>query len=269
MDPNLKHKLFIHNKYTIWYFKIINSEILKNHEYSEKHHIIPKSLGGTNEKTNIAKISAKAHFICHHLLTKMTTNNAKQKMWLAFKSLLMGNKFQTSRYTKINSTTFAELRKQYSLIMSEKMKNRKFSDETKKKMSISQINSCAKRGYGLSKGLIRTNETKRKISEANKGKRSWLGLTHSNKTKEKFSEIAKNRNPLHNEKISNSLKGNIPWNKNKTLSNEQKIKLSGPKTEEHKLAMRKPKTKEMCPYCLKITSKNNRYHFSNCKLKPL
>lgn len=39
--------------------------------YVEKHHIVPRSLGGTNEKTNIVTLTAREHFVCHLLLAKM------------------------------------------------------------------------------------------------------------------------------------------------------------------------------------------------------
>jgi hypothetical protein len=38
--------------------------------YVEKHHIIPKCLGGLNNKDNIIKLTAKEHFICHRLLVE-------------------------------------------------------------------------------------------------------------------------------------------------------------------------------------------------------
>jgi 5-methylcytosine-specific restriction endonuclease McrA len=58
--------LFIDNKYTNWYNSIIDSarnRILEG--YSENHHIIPKSLGGSNDKSNIVALTAREHFICH------------------------------------------------------------------------------------------------------------------------------------------------------------------------------------------------------------
>jgi hypothetical protein len=66
--------LFIDNKYTHTYYKIIErskSRIIPY--YTEKHHIIPKSLGGSNKKDNLALLTAREHFICHLLLTKMTS----------------------------------------------------------------------------------------------------------------------------------------------------------------------------------------------------
>lgn len=36
----------------------------------ERHHIIPKSIGGTNDTSNIAILTYREHFIAHWLLTK-------------------------------------------------------------------------------------------------------------------------------------------------------------------------------------------------------
>jgi hypothetical protein len=49
------NNLFLENKYSKWYFSIIEKSQSNNESYLEKHHIIPKSLGGTNLSSNIAK----------------------------------------------------------------------------------------------------------------------------------------------------------------------------------------------------------------------
>lgn len=43
--------------------------------YTEKHHIIPRCLGGSNEQINIAVLTAREHYIAHLLLTKMTDDH--------------------------------------------------------------------------------------------------------------------------------------------------------------------------------------------------
>jgi hypothetical protein len=42
--------------------------------YYELHHIIPKSMGGGNEKDNLIYLSGRAHFIAHWLLYKIHDN---------------------------------------------------------------------------------------------------------------------------------------------------------------------------------------------------
>ena len=75
--------IFINNKYTKCYYSIISkahSRVLPKETYTERHHIIPKSLGGSNLKNNLVKLTAREHFICHLLLTKMTEGENKMKM---------------------------------------------------------------------------------------------------------------------------------------------------------------------------------------------
>ena len=84
--------IFIDNKYTKWYFNIIANakSRISVDGYIEKHHIIPKSLGGNNTKENIIALSAKEHFICHLLLPKMTAGLNKRKMSFASNMMLCG-----------------------------------------------------------------------------------------------------------------------------------------------------------------------------------
>ena len=64
------------------YQKIYNSIIERSKNrtttgYIEKHHIIPKCLGGSDSKDNIVKLYPQEHFICHILLIKIYPNNHK------------------------------------------------------------------------------------------------------------------------------------------------------------------------------------------------
>lgn len=45
--------------------------------YSEKHHIIPRCLGGTDDDTNLVKLTPEEHYICHQLLVKIYPGNHK------------------------------------------------------------------------------------------------------------------------------------------------------------------------------------------------
>lgn len=83
--------MYLQNKYTLIYYRIIDrARFRKIKGYIEKHHIIPKSLGGSNNKSNIVSLTAKEHFICHMLLTKMVEQQYRQKMihaWWAMSTL--------------------------------------------------------------------------------------------------------------------------------------------------------------------------------------
>jgi len=88
--------MFLRNKYAKWYFHII--ENAKSTGYTEKHHIIPKSLGGYNRKDNIVSLTAKEHFICHLLLCKMTTGESRKKMLAALHCMQQMGEYNSRTY---------------------------------------------------------------------------------------------------------------------------------------------------------------------------
>lgn len=75
------------NKYKTWYYAIIAKAVseyrLYDSKYYEKHHIIPKSLGGTDEADNIVCLTFKEHYIVHLLLTRFTIGKNRMKMCFA------------------------------------------------------------------------------------------------------------------------------------------------------------------------------------------
>jgi hypothetical protein len=110
---------FLSNKYTRWYFAIIaNAQNREVCGYTEKHHIIPKSLGGGNEPKNLVKLTAREHFICHWLLTKMVSDTKnKYKMWNAFSCMIYRENDNQHRY-KITSKKFEAIKKTGAIIKS-------------------------------------------------------------------------------------------------------------------------------------------------------
>lgn len=104
--------LFIDNKYTRTYYKIIErakSRFIST--YVENHHIIPKSLGGNNTRDNLVALTAREHFVCHLLLTKMTQGEARSKMSLAVFYLTGKGKSNRNNVIKF-SRLYENLRKE-------------------------------------------------------------------------------------------------------------------------------------------------------------
>lgn len=48
---------------------------LKENIYYEKHHIIPKCLGGSNDENNLVLLTYREHFLAHLLLSKIYPEN--------------------------------------------------------------------------------------------------------------------------------------------------------------------------------------------------
>lgn len=100
------------------YYKIIGNRInnpLEKDIYGENHHIIPKSLGGSNLKKNIVRLTAREHYICHYLLSEMYKPKSLKwyKMQLAFSmmncsSFTHENRYFNSRLYEWKKKDFAE-----------------------------------------------------------------------------------------------------------------------------------------------------------------
>lgn len=74
--------MFVHNKYLKYYFNLIEKRRQNpvTDGIIESHHIIPKSMGGSNKKENLINLSAREHYIAHKLLVKITSDESKSKM---------------------------------------------------------------------------------------------------------------------------------------------------------------------------------------------
>lgn len=116
--------MFLNNKYTKLYNKLVSRSSLNS--YTEMHHIIPRSLNGGDTKDNIIKLSAREHFICHYLLTKMITKNTPEyfKMIKAFMKMKQES---SNQHRYFNSRLFESKRKEFSAAQSFSQQNEKNS----------------------------------------------------------------------------------------------------------------------------------------------
>lgn len=115
------------------YDKIIKRRI-KNplDTYTEKHHIAPRSLGGSDKRENLVKLSAREHYICHLLLTKIYSSGIEHdKMIYAFMMMCNAKSELQKRDFKNNSRLYEKRKLEFSQIMS-----RKASLENKRYMWI-------------------------------------------------------------------------------------------------------------------------------------
>lgn len=166
--------MFKNNKYKFWHDAIINKALNRKIKgYSEKHHILPRSLGGLNNKDNIVRLTAKEHFIVHMLLCKFTKGNAYYKMLYAFKSMCQLINNNHKRDYKITSRIAEKLR------LEAEKNNPVYRNDVKAK--ISKAN----------KGRIRSKETRKQMSKSKKGNKNALGLRHSEEFKERIKNINK------------------------------------------------------------------------------
>jgi hypothetical protein len=128
------------SKYRTWYAQLMKKAIDRNWSkksagcYVENHHIMPKSLGGSNSKHNLVYLTAREHYVAHLLLWKIY----KKRMALAFFFMNNSGRY-TDKFKKIGSASYKILREDASLKGKDNPKfGFKYSKETIKSMSDRQ-----------------------------------------------------------------------------------------------------------------------------------
>ena len=172
--------------------------------YCEKHHILPRSLGGSDDPSNIICLTVRQHYIAHWMLWKAYGGS----MAVAF-DYMSGIKRYGSR---LPSRTVEALKDDVSKRISE----RPVSEETRKKQSQAKLGkkltpehiekvrqtrigvklsdqwkanvSAAKRGRGNGRlGCAMSEQTKQRIGDAQRGALNHMtGRKHSPETREKM-----------------------------------------------------------------------------------
>ena len=124
--------------------------------YLERHHVIPRCLGGTDDLDNLVELTAREHFIVHKLLVKIYPTEYK----LVYAYWMMSRNVSNSKYKrnyKVSSRDYEYARQLFSEVSSIRQKGKQLSEEHKQKLSA------------LWKGTTRSLEDRIKISEGQRG----------------------------------------------------------------------------------------------------
>ena len=280
MTSNSIYALFKSNKYTLTYFRIIENR-KKNpfpkNVYVEKHHIIPKCMGGDNNKANLIKVSGREHFVLHQLLTKMADGQHKYKMLEAF-SIFSNNKNRNLRFT---SRQIESMRKANAIASSERNKGNSSwlsrspdSDETRQLKSQSSaksrwINNGTEESFTQSHiEMVELNLwSYGRIKSDKKPGVAETTITKSRKDQEKIKcEFCGGIFSKGNYKASHG--ENCKHNPNRSqISIEREI---AARNRHKEWTSNNPVTIHTCPHCnFQSDSLSNmkRWHFDNCKIK--
>ncbi len=222
--------------------------------YVERHHVVPKCMGGGDDKNNLVLLTPEEHFVAHQLLVKLHPEN--QKLVFAAWGMTQGKWRNNKKFgwlrrkraeAQIGLKLSTEARKKISIANT----GRKLSDQAVKKLH------AARRAAGVSA------ETRAKLSDALKGKPKTE--SHKNAmararqaidyTPELRQKLAVNKGKKLNEKQYQAF---VLSNKGKKLTEDQKLKLRVPKGVQPKVE---------CPHCKKQGGQSlmKRWHFANCK----
>lgn len=171
--------MFIDNKYTNWYYQIVDRAKERLIDgYVEKHHIVPKSLGGTDDRSNLVILTAREHYLCHLLLTKMTEGMHRRSMCHAAWNIVNQKRTYQERY-KVSSRMYEVIKRNNAIALSEsntgKPSGRKGKPCTwgdKIRQTLKGRKPTAERNAKVSKALTgktrpeRTEEWKKNLKES-------------------------------------------------------------------------------------------------------
>lgn len=173
--------------------------------YAEVHHIVPRSLGGSDDADNLIRLTARQHYIAHWMLWKAYGGVAGRSFYM------MSN---LGKYGKVNSATYAQARENYSEQVKKQMAVKPnvpvFTPEHREKLRQAKLGrklleETKRKVADAGRGRRASEETRRKISEAKRGIATrGTGWKHSEETRKKMTESQYARN------LKWLAEGNIP-----------------------------------------------------------
>ena len=142
--------------------------------YKEKHHIIPKCLGGLNEKENLVELTAKEHFLCHKLLCEIHPSNPKL-MWALWLMAIGKQKSKVIEPYKVGSREYERLK----MIFIKQSKLKKITDVHKKQ--VSKANSKSICQYDIQGNFIKKWDSAVDAEKfcSNKPNATWKKLSNN------------------------------------------------------------------------------------------
>lgn len=177
------------NKYYSWYQSIILNRLTQKPSldiYCEKHHILPRCIGGTNAANNVVLVTGREHFLLHLLLTKFITGKKNAlKMLCAFNSMCMKSKYHKERYIK-NSKMYQNMRIKSGRLLAQNTKelwnNPEYREKMKrlfKKAWEEHPNRAPQRKYMIDNSPWKNKETHKKTIDKRAQNRSNVFVTNN------------------------------------------------------------------------------------------
>lgn len=175
--------------------------------YTERHHILPKCLGGKNIPDNIAVLTAPEHYVAHLLLVRMNPGNRKlvfaaaamatgsDKNWGRSRNKLYG--WLRAELSKANEGNTRRKGKFHSLEtrakMSESAKGHHRAKGSVRSLEHRAAMSISMKGNSFGKGRVLSQYQRSKLLEANTGNGYFKGKCHSPEVRARISASLKKR----------------------------------------------------------------------------
>lgn len=193
--------IFLDNKYTGWYYAIIQKRsITDRRRRGETHHILPRSLGGGDEPENLVRLSGHDHAWCHWLLTKMTSDEDRSKMIYAFNMMGVYGEHMERQSSYAIVRAYERNRLEWSKTHSAKMKGK---EPWNKGLDMKDDPRC--KGGKKNKGRMLSSD----VAEAKRQRQLGTKRTQETRDKMKASQtgIPKPKNAAFRAQVSKTLTG--------------------------------------------------------------
>jgi hypothetical protein len=138
--------------------------------YTEKHHIVPRCMQGTNDKSNLALLTGREHYLCHYLLWK--ANKENKSLFYAYHKMVYQKRTYQERNFKVCSKQYEVLSKIHSEHIKESNKLRIWKDETLIKMSLNKTGKA-----------VHSIEHKEKLKTHMMNNKNFVGKHHTEEHK--------------------------------------------------------------------------------------
>jgi len=160
---------------------MVRAEYRELDGYCERHHVIPKALGGSGG--TVVRLTYREHFLAHWLLTKFTIGEDRRKMLCALhrmtnrrrdkQGIIAGWQYDHARRAAHDAHVGQPKSPEHRRNTAEAIRRRRLMMRKKRKCGF--------------RGLTHNATTLEQISQYNRGR------THSEKTKEKMRESQRRR----------------------------------------------------------------------------
>lgn len=108
----------------LWWYKKTYDDLINSRKsrglnkkklnfYTEKHHIVPRCLGGEDKRSNYVLLTYREHIIAHKLLSRIYLNNLELSS-AVFLMYNVGNKGRNEKDSKFTTKELEEFRKAFS-----------------------------------------------------------------------------------------------------------------------------------------------------------
>lgn len=217
-------------------------------EYHERHHIVPKCMGGSNEEENLIDLFAREHFEAHRLLALENPENEKlvYAWWM-----MCYVKDKNQQRVQVSADEYEEVKKYYSKMRTNQPawnKGVPMSEEQKKKLSEAKKGIPSKL-KGITMSEIAKQHMRENHADFSGENHPRYGVNLSETTKEKIRQarIGKRASEETKRKLSEQRQGELNNFYGKHHSEDSKKKMSNAKKEMY-IGAGNPNSKITCQF---------------------